>query len=46
MTEYQKVYAGEKVCFTCRYYIQHYGRDKKKYYILACGHCIFPRIKT
>ena len=46
MTEYQKVYTGEKVCCTCRHYVQHYGQGKRTYYILACGHCIFPRIKT
>lgn len=46
MTKYQKVYAGEKVCCTCGHYIQHYGRKKKRYYILFCGHCFFPRVKT
>ena len=46
MTEFQKFYAGEKVCCTCRHYIQHYGRGKRKYYILSFGHCIFPRVKS
>ena len=46
MTKYQEVYAGERVCCTCAHYHQHYGRGKKSYYILFCGHCTFPRAKS
>ncbi len=34
-----------KTCETCAYFIRHYGKRKDKYYPLACGHCITPRVK-
>lgn len=44
----------EKVCATCRYYIQHYKIDRiyaqgmrtlGEFSPVNCGHCVKPRIK-
>jgi len=37
--------AERKTCETCAYFIRHYGKRNEKYYPLACGHCITPRVK-
>ncbi len=41
-----KVYEGQKVCYTCRHYHQHYGFDRGKYFEVDWGHCAKPRIKA
>ena len=35
-----------KTCETCGHFRQHYTKFKKKYGMINCGHCIFPRLKT
>ena len=46
MTRYQELYAGKKVCCNCVHYFQHYGKRKRGYHVLNCGHCCYPRLKT
>lgn len=36
----------EKTCETCRHYIQHYRKEKKRYYRIVNSHCVFPRLKN
>ena len=33
------------ICGDCKHFCQHYGRDERGYYPIACGHCTFPRVK-
>ena len=36
----------EKTCKLCKYYIQHYRKEKRGHYdTVNCGHCKFPRLK-
>ncbi len=46
MTKYEKLYAGQQVCCNCVHYYQHYVRGEKRYIIVHCGHCTFPRLKS
>lgn len=46
MTYYQELYAGKQVCCNCTHYYQHYRKGKKRYSIVAWGHCGYPRIKA
>ena len=46
MTRYEEIYAGKQVCCTCIHFYQHYGKGKKKYHLVDCGHCCYPRLKT
>ena len=37
----------EKTCKLCKYFVQHYRREKRGYYdTVNCGHCKFPRLKN
>lgn len=33
------------VCKTCVHYRQHYILDEQRCTPIACGHCVFPRLK-
>ncbi len=35
----------EKTCLTCTHFRLHYIKRGKRYYPLAYGHCVFPRLK-
>ena len=35
----------ENKCRQCKYFMQHYGLDKGKFFQLNCGHCRFIRAK-
>ena len=35
-----------KTCKTCKHFIQHYIKFKKRYEEITRGHCVFPRIKN
>lgn len=37
---------SEKTCKTCAHFIQHYRKDKWGYWLVYCGHCMEPRLKT
>ncbi len=33
-------------CKTCNFFVQHYYKRNNRFFILYCGHCIYPRIKN
>lgn len=33
-------------CYECAYFCQHYIKMAKNFRSVACGHCMYPRIKT
>ena len=33
-------------CESCKYFCQHYVKIKSEYIKTACGHCIYPMVKT
>lgn len=35
----------EKTCADCIHFIQHYRKDKRSYYPIACGHCTALYVK-
>ncbi len=35
----------ENQCQNCQYYLQHYTFDKRKIFLVHCGHCTFGRAK-
>lgn len=38
---------SEECCGNCKYFHQHYTRDKQGGYSpLWCGHCTYPRLKN
>ena len=46
MIEPAEFYEGQKVCCTRSYFRQHYGKDRRGYLPVNCGHCRYPRLKT
>ncbi len=40
------LFENQEVCCTCKYYYQHYGFDRGKYFEVHWGHCAIPRIKA
>ena len=43
---FQELYAGQRVCYFCAHYQQHYYREETRYIEVYCGHCREPRIKS
>jgi len=35
-----------QTCKTCAHYRQHYHYDGERCFVVNCGHCVYPRLKT
>lgn len=51
MTQKERLYFGgvtkeTRMCANCAHYIDHFMKSNGEFYLLAFGHCTYPRIKN